>query len=503
MESFTMSRIAALEILADRWVERQPPDFSRQRFLAFAETLSRRYPGITAINWVDPDGYIRWVFPETMKAAAAGKNLREQSDSLRRNMPPGAKQGDEYAVTPCTELYQQGEGFEVLIPLKYEGTLQGYVNGVFHVKRIMDAVVPSGVADSFCTEVYEEGRPIYQSGGKDCGRSATNGYHTLREVHFAGKLWRVDMEPNTAVYDPTDLKNLPLLAFGLALAGALSLLLYFLLQRMGMYKESRDLALHEVSERKRVEAALRENEKKLENTLTELSATNAEMESFVYTVSHDLKTPIVTIEGFIGALREDFGSVLGQEGERHLRYMSDAAVRMEALINDLLNLSRIGRVTEEKKMIPYTVVVKESLAMLRPQIEGRGIEAHIDDNLEGICVYGERKRLNQVLDNLLANAVKYMGIDNPAPRIDIGAENKNGQTVFFIRDNGIGIDERYHDKIFQIFERLPAAKKVSGGTGIGLTIVKRIVEYHGGKVWLTSKPGEGATFFFTLKQKDV
>jgi signal transduction histidine kinase len=227
------------------------------------------------------------------------------------------------------------------------------------------------------------------------------------------------------------------------------------------------------------------------------------MESFVYTVSHDLKTPIVTIEGFIGALREDFGNVLGKEGERHLRYMSDAAVKMETLINDLLNLSRIGRITEEKKMIPYAVVVKESLAMLRPQIEARGIEIHIDDNLEGVYIYGERKRLNQVMDNLLANAVKYMGIDNPAPHIDIGAENRNGQTVFFVRDNGIGIDERYHDKIFQIFERLPAAKKVSGGTGIGLTIVKRIVEYHGGKVWLTSKPLEGATFFFTLKQKDV
>ncbi len=106
------------------------------------------------------------------------------------------------------------------------------------------------------------------------------------------------------------------------------------------------------------------------------------------------------------------------------------------------------------------------------------------------------------MDNLLNNSVKYIGKDNPSPRIEVGCLDQDGQTVFFVRDNGIGIENRYFDKIFQIFERLPAAKREGEGTGIGLTIVKRIVELHGGRIWLDSEPGKGTTFFFTLGNKD-
>ncbi|HBZ57093.1 MAG TPA: hypothetical protein DEO88_16940 [Syntrophobacteraceae bacterium] len=118
-------------------------------------------------------------------------------------------------------------------------------------------------------------------------------------------------------------------------------------------------------------------------------------------------------------------------------------------------------------------------------------------------VYGERKRISQLFDNLLSNAIKYLGKDNPNPCIGLGCREQAGEMVFFVRDNGIGIEERYFSKIFQIFERLPAAKQAGDGTGIGLTIVKRIVESHGGRIWLESQPGRGSTFFFTLANKDV
>lgn len=108
--------------------------------------------------------------------------------------------------------------------------------------------------------------------------------------------------------------------------------------------------------------------------------------------------------------------------------------------------------------------------------------------------------MGQVVDNLLANAVKYIGKDNPSPRIVVGVQEQEGQETFFVRDNGIGIEEKYFDTIFQIFQRLPSAKKLGEGTGIGLTIVKRIVENHRGRVWVTSEPGKGSTFFFTLKE---
>jgi signal transduction histidine kinase len=249
-----------------------------------------------------------------------------------------------------------------------------------------------------------------------------------------------------------------------------------------------------------VEAALLDNEKKLEASLSELAAKNVEMESFVYTVSHDLKTPIVTIEGFIGALREDFADRLSENGEQYLQYMSDAARRMEILISDLLNLSRIGRITETKETFPLGDLVREVLEACRPRLEARGIEFEVSSNLPS--VYGERKRIGQVVDNLLSNAIKYVGKDNPSPRIEIGCQEQGGETVFFVRDNGIGIEGKYFGKIFQIFERLPAAKQAGDGTGIGLTIVKRIVELHGGKIWLESELGKGTTFFFTLGNKE-
>ncbi|OEU77968.1 MAG: hypothetical protein BA872_09755 [Desulfobacterales bacterium C00003060] len=259
-------------------------------------------------------------------------------------------------------------------------------------------------------------------------------------------------------------------------------------------------AARDITDLKKIEDALRENENRLEELLAEIAAKNAELESFVYSVSHDLKAPIVTIDGFIGALEEDFGDILSEEGKKHIMYISNAAQKMELLINDLIELSRIGRLTEIKREFPFARLVQDALKALQPQAGARGIAVNVQDNLP--IVYGRRKRLGQAVDNLLANAVKYIGKDNPNPRIDIGVQEHNGQKAFFVHDNGIGIPEKYFDRIFQTFERLPSAKQLAEGTGIGLRIVKQIIENHGGKIWLTSEPGKGSTFYFTLKDKE-
>ncbi|MDH3957040.1 MAG: ATP-binding protein, partial [Desulfobacteraceae bacterium] len=268
-----------------------------------------------------------------------------------------------------------------------------------------------------------------------------------------------------------------------------------------MYRQARDQALQEVSERKRTEKALIENEKKLEATLAELADKNTELETFVYTVSHDLKTPIVTIEGFIGALREDFGDLIDENAEKYLNYMSDASRKMEVLINDLLYLSRIGRLPERKGEFSFDDLMKKVLKTLQPHIDESGVTLNVEKGLP--LIYGEIERLGQVIENLLSNAVKYMGKENPAPRIDVGVMEQGGQKVFFVRDNGIGIEKHYYSKIFEIFQRLPSGKKIGGGTGVGLTIVKRIIEHHGGIIWLESEPGKGTTFYFTLKDKET
>ncbi len=265
----------------------------------------------------------------------------------------------------------------------------------------------------------------------------------------------------------------------------------------GVFASARD-----VTKRREAEEALRKNEKRLKALLAELAAKNEELDSFVYRVSHDLKSPIVTIDGFVGALREDFGDVLSEGGEKYLRYISDAARKMELLIKDLLDLSRIDRVTRKKTEFPFARFVKDTIKALQPQIKARGIVVNIQEDLP--VVYGERRRLGRAVDNLLTNAIKYIGKENPSPRIDVGVEEQDGPKVFFVRDNGIGIEKRDFDKIFQVFQRLPSAIKQAGeGTGVGLTIVKRIIEHHGGKIWLVSEPGKGSTFYFTLKDKET
>jgi len=261
-------------------------------------------------------------------------------------------------------------------------------------------------------------------------------------------------------------------------------------------------AARDITRRRDAEQELRKNERRLKALLAEVAAKNEELDSFVYRVSHDLKSPIVTIDGFVGALREDFGDVLSEGGEKYLKYISDAARKMELLINDLLALSRIGRVTRKKTEFPFARLVKDALKALQPQIKARGIVVNIQEDLP--VIYGERMRLARAVDNLLTNAIKYIGKENPSPRIDVGVEEQDGQKVFFVRDNGIGIEKRDFDKIFQVFHRLPSAKKQVGeGTGVGLTIVKRIIEHHGGKIWLISEPGKGSTFYFTLKNKEA
>lgn len=501
VEGLMNARMASLELLAERWAERRPPDFSQKRFLQFANAFYTHFPGFTGINWIDPEGVIRWVFPEKENAVLKDKVVYKHSDSRYLNAFEKARQNLECSLTPCIELYQGGIGFEAFRPLIYNGSIQGYLNGVFQVKKIIELCLAKNLFNDFWVRLYEDGQLIYINGRQNEINSKEKMPHVLQEIHFSGKTWQLELEPKTADYKSLAVSNLPLLFFGLIILAVLSFLLHLLLRRMEMYREARDNAIREISQRKLAEEGLRENEKKLKTPLAEIAAKNEELETFVYTVSHDLKTPLVTIEGFIGAMREDFGDQILEDQEKYIKYMSDAALKMEALINDLLEFSRIGRVTEKKSRFSFGGIVEEVLKPLRPQIQARGIVVEVQNDLPDI--YGEKKRFMQVMENLLVNAVKYIGIENPCPRINIGVQDRDGQNVFFVSDNGIGIEKIYFEKIFQVFQRLPSAKRVGQGTGIGLAIVKRIIEHHGGSVWVTSTPGEGSTFFFTIKDKET
>ena len=498
IENLMRARMASLELLAERWVGRIPPDFSRMRFNDFAQIFYSHNPGFMGINWIDPDGVVRWVFPKDSNENVIDKPIfKPQNPNFYKKFQ--ILHSSQNFVTPCMELMQGGLGYNTFLPLVHSGKIQGYLNGVFRVKGIVDISLAKEISDYFWVRLYEGDRLIYTNNVQNDGNPDESEFRVLRDIQFPGKTWKLDLAPKDIIYPPAAGLHVSFLIFGLMISAFLSLLLHLLLDRMQMYRQARDQALQEVSERKRTETALKENEKKLEVALAELADKNTELETFVYTVSHDLKTPIVTIEGFIGALREDFGDRIDKDAEKYLNYMSDASRNMELLINDLLYLSRIGRLPERKTEFPFDDIMETVLKTLQHHIDESGVTLNVEKGLP--LVYGEMERLGQVMENLLSNAIKYIGKENPYPRIDIGAMDLNGRKVFFVRDNGVGIEKRYQKKIFEIFQRLPAAKKIAEGTGVGMTIVKRIIDHHDGEIWLDSEPGKGTTFFFTINSK--
>jgi len=243
---------------------------------------------------------------------------------------------------------------------------------------------------------------------------------------------------------------------------------------------------HELEARKQVEL-------EREKLIAELSAKNTELDGFAYTVSHDLKSPLVTINGFLGFLEQDAAAGDMQRLKKDSAHIHGAVDKMQRLLNELLELSRIGRLMNAPETISFNDLVLEAMDIVRGQLEGRGVTVLTQPNLP--AVYGDRQRLTEVLQNLLDNAAKYMGAQ-PEPLIEIGQRGEEeDKPVFYIKDNGMGIAPEHHERIFGLFNKLnPQAE----GTGVGLSIVKRIVEVHGGRIWVESEAGKGSTFYFTL-----
>jgi PAS domain S-box-containing protein len=258
---------------------------------------------------------------------------------------------------------------------------------------------------------------------------------------------------------------------------------------------ARLVTIVDITERRRHERQMQRLNTDLEKRATELSASNAELERFAYIASHDLQEPLRMVTSFLQLLQKKYGGQLDPKADQYIHYAVDGAERMKALIMDLLEYSRVGTGKDGFDWVDCGEVMREVAEMFRERIVAARAQLEVGPLPK---VWGDKIQLTQLLQNLLSNALKYAS-DRP-PVIVVRVLERSGCWQFIVQDNGIGIDPQFFDKIFIIFQRLHNKNDYTG-TGIGLAICKKIVERHGGKIWLESDREQGSTFFFTINKK--
>jgi light-regulated signal transduction histidine kinase (bacteriophytochrome) len=253
------------------------------------------------------------------------------------------------------------------------------------------------------------------------------------------------------------------------------------------------LAIEDITERKRAESltAQAARERELRESLERQVA---ELDAFTYSVSHDLKEPLRAIEAFSQFVLEDCADRLDEQGREYLLKLANAAVRMKKLIDDLLTLSRASRESRRRTQVNVGRLVRDVVERMSSTVEGRGATVEVEDGLPDVLA--DPPRVEEVFANLLGNALKFNESKRPSVKIGVRA-TEGGMATFYVQDNGIGIDPRYHERIFGVFQRLHRREQYEG-TGAGLAIVKRVVEIFGGRTWVESELSAGATFLFTL-----
>jgi signal transduction histidine kinase len=399
-------------------------------------------------------------------------------------------------------------GFLVYTPIYREGApqattderreaLQGYIVSVFRTDDLLEGIFGAPKADAQVDLEVFDGAEFTREGLLHDDDGVLHAADPSYSAHFseidtmevAGRIWSLYFSTLPS-FEPGWQSNLPL--FVLLSGLAISLMLFGV---TWMLVNSRIQAEHVGHQLEVANRQLENTNRDLEETNRELEGANRELETFSYSVSHDLRSPLRSIEGFSQILLEDHAKGLDEEARGYLGRVRAASRRMALLIDDLLDLSRVTRSSLTRQTVNLSALAREMAAEIEKSQPDRRVRFVIAD---GLAVRGDTRLLGVMLENLLGNAFKFTQKEKEAT-VEFGAVTRNGGVAYFVRDNGVGFDEAYATKLFGAFQRLHGPEEFEG-TGIGLATVQRIVQRHGGTVWAEGEVGKGASFFFTLRQ---
>lgn len=460
------SRINELERMTHRW--EASGGTQKEQWLDDARYQYLHQSGYQAIEWVDSTFHIRWIVPFEGNEQALDLNLRKH-----KSTPLNDQSKSKVTVTTPIDLVQGGKGFVVYHPISINGQFHGLISGIFRYQKWMESIVTEKISSRFSVQILYGETFLADISQENTGYNL--GFAQSYILNYGSTKYKLLLIP-TRNYVNNELGAMAYLT--LVLGVCFSLLLTFSIYTSILANEAK----RSIS---KINVAL--NKK-----TTELQNKNIELEQFAYVASHDLQEPLRTVTSFVELLDNDHKGKLGEHGDKYLNFISQASARMSALIKCLLDYSRIGK-NRQRVTVDCNKILRQVYDDLGSTIQEMNASIEIDalPILKGFEI-----ELRLLFQNLLTNAIKFRkkGI---SPLINISAKKMENDWVFSIRDNGIGIDDAHKEKIFVIFQRLHGRNEYEG-TGIGLAHCRKIVELHGGKIWVESTLHQGSTFYFTI-----
>jgi|GEM_PF-1225381 len=486
LREFLDERVAHLDVFAHVLGYRPPA--SQEEFNASASDLTVDFPEWRWIRYDAPDQANPWSQAFMADGFSVPSDLEQSIQRIQADksvVRASAKEG--ILIYPVRS--DEKELYLVRVDILRDKRQIGVLWGVLDLKMLLTRFFEENKPDVYHYIVSMQKKDLVSDLKVHEKIDKVRPYQVTKTLVWNGYVLRIDLWPrphyvySRAIDLNIDLAGLMIIVMGVLFSTASSFLTWNVSTRTRMLQ---------VLVEKRTAELIQKNE--------QLKTKGEEVENFIYTISHDLKSPIVSIQGFTSILKEEFGKSLGDTGMSYIDRVLQNTMKMHHLIQDLLELSRIGRVEEQMDTVETAKLVNEIVGEHRTEIDRKHLKVVVQTQMP--IVSFPKIRMHQVFDNLITNAIKYSD-DNKIPEIIIETNGDSTQDNFYhfvVRDNGIGIDKEYHEKIFQIFQRVHVDRNIEG-TGIGLSIVKKIIEKYGGKIDVFSESGKGSKFEFTIPRE--